>query len=101
MFSGVPLDRLRQPNVLSVSASWRCYLGNLGSWGAIAMKYDRAIRRLPCRLGKAMTVFCVLASVLAWPILPAFADQLSETLDRPKIGLVLADGGAGPGASFP
>ena len=24
------LNRLQQPNVLPFSASWRCYLGNLG-----------------------------------------------------------------------
>ncbi len=29
-------DRLRQPNVLSVSASWRYYLGNLGSRGGLS-----------------------------------------------------------------
>ena len=62
------------------------------------MKYDKAIRRFPCRIGIAMTAFCVLASVLAsilaWPSLPAVADQSFKTLDRPKIGLVLAGGGA-------
>ncbi len=62
--------------------------------GAIAMEYDRGIRRLPCRIGIAMTAVCVLESILVWPSLPADADQSSETLDRPKIGLVLAGGGA-------
>jgi hypothetical protein len=28
------LIRLRQPNVLPFSASWTCYLGNLGWYGA-------------------------------------------------------------------
>ncbi len=41
-----------------------------------------------------MTAFCVLAGILAWPSLPAVADQSFKTLDRPKIGLVLAGGGA-------
>ena len=58
------------------------------------MEYDAAIRRLPRRIGIAMSAVCVLASILTWPSLPAVADQSSETLDRPKIGLVLAGGGA-------
>ena len=55
---------------------------------------DKAIRRSPCRIGIAMTAFCVLASNLAWPSLPALAHQSSETSGRPRIGLVLAGGGA-------
>ncbi len=55
---------------------------------------DKAIRRSPGRIGIAMTALCVLASNLAWPSLPALAHQSSETLGRPRIGLVLAGGGA-------
>ncbi len=33
LFAKCRLNRFRQPNVLPFSASWRCYLGNLGSIG--------------------------------------------------------------------
>ena len=58
------------------------------------MKCDKAIRHLARRIGIAMIAFFALASILTWPSLLAVADQPSETLDRPKIGLVLAGGGA-------
>ncbi len=36
------LNRLRQPNLLPFSASWRCYLGNLGLMGPGQLTYSSA-----------------------------------------------------------